>query len=111
MLAVFALVAGDRPSAGSIAHQSSPQQENPNRPPWAQKSKSADGSAAPAAKREANDPTQDRTKIKVSVNLVNVLVSVLDEHNRPAADLPVEAFRVLDEDNPQAIAVFEKETQ
>jgi len=111
VLAVFALVAGDRLRAGSIAHQSWPQQENPNRPPWAQKSKSADGSAVPAAKREASDPTQDRAKIKVSVNLVNVLVSVLDEHNRPAADLPIEAFRVLDEDNPQAIAVFETETQ
>jgi Ca-activated chloride channel homolog len=38
-------------------------------------------------------------------------VSVLDEHNRPAPDLPVEAFQLLDEDNPQKIAVFEKETQ
>ena len=53
---------------------------------------------------------QDRGKIKVSVNLVNVLVSVLDEHNRPAPDLPVEAFHILDEDSPQVIAVFEKET-
>src|SRR5213594_3088365 len=94
-LAVFAFVGGDGLHAGSIAHQS----------------KSADASSAPAAKAEASDPAQDRAKIKVSVNLVNVLVSVLDEHNRPAADLPIEAFRVLDEDNPQAIAVFEKETQ
>jgi Ca-activated chloride channel family protein len=54
---------------------------------------------------------QDRGKIKVSVNLVNVLVSVLDEHNRPAPDLPAEAFHVLDEDNSQVLAVFEKETQ
>src|SRR5213594_2050899 len=66
VLAVFAFVAGDGLRAGSIAGQSSPQQENPNRPPWAQKSKSADGSAPPAAKREASDPTQDRAKIKVS---------------------------------------------
>jgi len=111
VLAVFAFVGGDGLHAGSIAHQSSQQQENPNRPPWAQKSKSADASSAPAAKAEASGPAQDRAKIKVSVNLVNVLVSVLDEHNRPAADLPIEAFHVLDEDNPQAIAVFEKETQ
>jgi Ca-activated chloride channel family protein len=86
-------------------------QENPNRPPWAQKSKSANAPAAPTTKTEPPDPAQDRNKIKVTVNLVNVLVSVLDEHNRPAPDLPVEAFRVFDEDNPQAIAVFEKETQ
>ena len=85
--------------------------QDPNRPPWAQKSKAADNSSNPAAKSISSDPPQDRAKIKVSVNLVNVLVSVLDEHNRPAPDLPVDAFQVLDEDNPQKIAVFEKETQ
>src|SRR5713101_7087750 len=87
------------------------QQENPNRPPWAQKNKSADVAATSTPKADIPDPAQDRGKIKVPVNLVNVLVSVLDEHNRPAADLPVEAFQVFDEDNPQKIAVFEKETQ
>jgi Ca-activated chloride channel family protein len=87
------------------------QQTNPNRPPWAQKNKTVDASAAAPAKVETADPAQESTKIKVSVNLVNVLVSVLDEHNRPAPDLPLEAFQVLDEDNPQIIAVFEKETQ
>jgi len=92
------------------AHSFPVQQENPNRPPWAQKSKSADASSSPAAKAETSDPLQDRGKIKVSVNLVNVLVSVLDEHNRPAPDLPIEAFQLLDEDNSQTIAVFEKET-
>jgi len=107
LLAVFALLAGGL-RAGPTALPWSLPQENPNRPPWAQKSKSVD---APAAKVEASDPAQDRGKIKVSVNLVSVLVSVLDEHNRPAPDLPVEAFQLLDEDNPQAIAVFEKETQ
>jgi Ca-activated chloride channel homolog len=85
--------------------------QNPNRPPWAQKSKSADPGANPSIAKISSDPEQERGKIKVSVNLVNVLVSVLDEHNRPAADLPVEAFQVFDEDNPQRIAVFEKETQ
>src|SRR6266851_2085518 len=87
------------------------QDQNPNRPPWAQKSKSADTSSTAAAKAASSDPAQERAKIKVSVNLVNVLASVLDEHNRPAPDLPVEAFQVFDEDNPQKIAVFEKETQ
>jgi Mg-chelatase subunit ChlD len=76
-----------------------------DRPPWARKQKTTDGSPAAA------DPEQDRGKIKVKVDLVNVLVSVLDEHNRPAPNLPVEAFRIFDEDNPQTIAVFEKETQ
>jgi Ca-activated chloride channel homolog len=98
--------------AGSFARQSfAAEQENPNRPPWAQKSKPAEGAATPAVKAETSDPAQDRGKIKVTVNLVDVLVSVLDEHNRPAPDLSAEAFQVFDEDNPQTIAVFEKETE
>jgi len=80
-----------------------------DRPPWARKSKTAGNS--PDASNDSPDPLQDRAKIKVKVDLVSVLVSVLDEHNRPAADLPIEAFRLFDEDNPQTIAVFEKETQ
>jgi Ca-activated chloride channel family protein len=87
------------------------QQENPNRPPRAQKNKPSDAAAISTPKADIPDPAQDRGKIKVTVNLVNVLVSVLDEHNRPAPDLPAEAFQVFDEDNPQTIAVFEKETE
>jgi Ca-activated chloride channel homolog len=80
-----------------------------DRPPWARKGKAANNPSTSAD--SSSDPLQDRAKIKVKVDLVSVLVSVLDEHNRPAADLPVEAFRLFDEDNPQTIAVFEKETQ
>jgi Ca-activated chloride channel homolog len=88
-------------------------QENPNRPPWSQKDKPA---AAKTAKPEdtvasSDDPVQNRTTIKKQVNLVNVLVSVLDENNRPAADLPVEAFQIAEEGNPQKIEIFERETQ
>jgi Ca-activated chloride channel family protein len=88
-------------------------QDNPNRPPWAQKDKTA---AAKTSKPDdtvsaSDDPLQGRTTIKVKVNLVNVLVSVLDENHRPAADLPVEAFQVSDEGNPQKIEIFERETQ
>jgi Ca-activated chloride channel family protein len=88
-------------------------QDNPNRPPWSQKNKTAsnktekpDDNATPP-----DDAVQSRTTIKVKVNLVNVIVSVLDENNRPAPDLPVEAFQVSEEGNPQKIEVFEKETQ
>src|SRR5262249_2240999 len=80
-----------------------------DRPPWAGKSKTSGPATMPG--EGSSDPRQDRNKIKVKVDLVSVLVSVLDEHNRPAADLSVEAFRLFDEDNPQTIAVFEKETQ
>src|SRR5262249_3067920 len=80
-----------------------------DRPPSARKPKTAGN--APASGNESPDPLQDRAKIKVKVDLVSVWGRVIDDHNRPAADLSVEAFRLFDEDNPQTIAVFEKETQ
>jgi len=62
----------------------------------------------------APDPAQDaagqRGRIKVNVNLVNVLVSVLDDHNRPAPDLPIEGFQLFEEGVQQKIEVFESET-
>jgi Ca-activated chloride channel homolog len=87
-------------------------QDKPDRPPWAQKSKV--GNAAPSQPVEADDSQdsgQQRGRIRVNVNLVNVLVSVLDDHNRPAADLPREAFQLFEEGVQQKIEVFESETQ
>src|SRR6267378_4116429 len=73
-------------------------QDKPDRPPWAQKSKPASNSTptpAPAsptgepgkivqptasAPNESQDAAAQRGRIRVNVNLVNVLVSVLDEH-------------------------------
>jgi Ca-activated chloride channel homolog len=119
--------------SGSIAYT----QDDPNRPPWAQKpkpdakstsaSKPGASSPAPAAspvgepgkivqptppapKEESQDSTAQRNRIRVNVNLVTVLVSVLDEHNRPAPDLPREAFQLFDEGNEQKIDIFEPET-
>jgi len=88
-------------------------QENANRPPWAQKDKPApEKSQKPSDSVSASDePQRGRTIIKVKVNLVNVLVSVLDENNRPAPDLPIEAFQISEESSPQKIEIFERETQ
>ena len=87
-------------------------QGNPNRPPWAQKNKTTSEKTQPEdTVARSDDAAQSRTRIKVNVNLVNVLVSVLDQNNRPAPDLPVEAFQVSEEGNLQKIEVFEKETQ
>ena len=96
--------------AASLLLTGAPQQQNPNRPPWAQTDKGNSSQPAGTAST-GDDPIQDRTTIKVKVNLVNVLVSVLDENNRPAADLPVEAFKIAEEGNPQKIEVFETETK
>src|SRR5882762_11058809 len=75
-------------------------QDKPDRPPWAQKSKGAGSEKTtppPAEPVEDRDDASQRGRIRVSVNLVNVLVSVLDEHNRPAADLPRESFQLFEE--------------
>jgi len=117
-------------------------QDNPNRPPWAQKSgaqksktssSSTPGSSSsssapvprtapdgepgkivqptPAPPKEENpEPAAQGNRIRVNVNLVTVLVSVLDDHNRPAPDLPREAFQLFDEGNEQKIDIFEPET-
>src|SRR6266699_1244609 len=81
-------------------------QDNPDRPPWAQKPKSTSASTSntapapassptgepgkivqptpPASTNDSQDAAAQRGRIRVNVNLVNVLVSVLDERNRPA---------------------------
>jgi Ca-activated chloride channel family protein len=100
------LIAALLPAGGSLA------QDKPDRPPWAQKSKV--GNTAPSQPLEADDSQdsgQQRGRIRVNVNLVSVLVSVLDDHNRPAADLPREAFQLFEEGVQQKIEVFEPETQ
>jgi Ca-activated chloride channel family protein len=105
-----ALLAGNLlPGATSVA------QDKPDRPPWAQKSKAAAEKSQPAEAQAEADDSQDSTpqrgRIRVNVNLVNVLVSVLDEHNRPAPDLPRESFQLFEEGVEQKIEVFESETQ
>ena len=87
-------------------------QDRPDRPPWAQPSTTQPGPPATTPTQEKSaEPAPPRNTVKVHVNLVNVLVSVLDEHNRPAPNLPVEAFQVLEESVPQKIDVFESETK
>src|SRR6266849_3045969 len=88
-------------------------QDKPDRPPWAQKSKSGTNTtkSQPAETDDAQDSASQRGRIRVNVNLVNVLVSVLDEHNRPAPDIPRDAFQLLEEGVEQKIEVFESETQ
>lgn len=61
--------------------------------------------------RPLDDTNPQRGKIKVKVELVNILASVLDDHSKPAPDLPVEAFQIYEEGVLQKIEVFESETQ
>jgi Ca-activated chloride channel family protein len=47
---------------------------------------------------------------KVDVNLVNVFVTVTDEHGAPIAGLKKDNFELREDGNPQKIAVFNKES-
>lgn len=58
----------------------------------------------PTAQHQQSNP------IRVEVNLVSILASVLDQSGRPVLDLPQEAFQILEEGQPQQIARFEPET-
>ena len=89
-------------------------QDKPDRPPWAQPSASSSSQtqSKPATTQDKPSETvSPRNTVKVQVNLVNVLVSVLDEHNRPAPDLPQDAFQIFEEGVQQKIDVFEPETK
>jgi Ca-activated chloride channel family protein len=108
-------------------------QEKPDRPPWAQPSTSQPQPAPPSDQPQPpatsppppgamvqppvelpdkqKEPQSPKGTIKVNVNLVNVLASVLDENKRPAPNLPKEAFQVLEEGVLQNIEYFEAETK
>ena len=70
--------------------------------------------AASPAPRQQNSPSRgadQRGTIRVVVNLVNIITSVLDKNNRPATDLTRDQFEIYEEGKPQKIEVFEPETQ
>jgi Ca-activated chloride channel family protein len=60
------------------------------------------------AQNRSND---QRSSIRVDVNLVGVIASVLDQNNRPVPDLQQDQFEIYEEGKPQKIEVFEPETQ
>jgi Ca-activated chloride channel family protein len=102
-IAVLPLLAGTLPLAA---------QDKPDRPPWAQPSATHQSKPTAAPPQEkSQEPAPPRGTVKVTVNLVNVLVSVLDDHNRPAPNLPPEAFQLFEEGVAQKIDIFESETQ
>lgn len=61
--------------------------------------------------RPAEPRTDSRGQIRVQVNLVTVIASVLDKDHRPAPDLTQDQFAVYDEGVKQKIEVFEPDTQ
>lgn len=68
------------------------------KPPWAKSS-----STAPSS--------DDDTSFKVNVKLVNVFVTVTDEHGSPVGNLSKDNFQLFEDGHPQKIAVFDKESE
>jgi Ca-activated chloride channel homolog len=85
--------------AGAFAHAQTP------KPPWAS---SSPGAARPSSNQaETQEPD---TTIKVDVKLVNVFVTVTDDHGAPIAGLKKENFALQEDGKDQRIAVFDKES-
>jgi Ca-activated chloride channel family protein len=68
------------------------------KPPWAK-------SSAPASS------VDDGSDIKVDVKLVNIFVTVTDEHGSPVGDLNKDNFQIFEDGHPQKISVFGKESE
>jgi Ca-activated chloride channel homolog len=68
------------------------------------------GPARAQIQRPAPSASQE-SSIRVEVNLVTVLASVLDRNNRLVPDLRADQFEIREEGKPQKIASFETETQ
>jgi Ca-activated chloride channel homolog len=97
--------------AGNIANSGGGNNSGvPPGPPVPIEQPSLDTSSTAPAPGEKQDSANQRGRIRVTVNLVTVLASVLDDKNRPAPDLPVDAFQIFEEGVQQKIEVFESET-
>jgi Ca-activated chloride channel homolog len=73
------------------------------KPPWA-----SGAPTTPSAKSQAAGQSSD---INVNVRLVNVFVTVTDQHGAPVAGLKKDDFQLLEDDKPQTISVFDKESE
>ena len=49
--------------------------------------------------------------VKVNVRLVNVFATVVDEHGAPHGGLKKEDFQILEDGEPQTVAVFDRESE
>jgi Ca-activated chloride channel family protein len=76
----------------------------PAKPATTDSSKSNDGAGSTNAAQNAG------STLKVDVKLVNVFVTVTDEHGAPVSGLKKEDFALLEDGKPQTISVFDKES-
>ena len=73
---------------------------------WAQQTSAPSSQSATPSERQS-EPT---TTLKVDVNLVNVFVTVTDDHGAPIGGLTRDNFTLKEDDHEQTIKVFAKES-
>jgi Ca-activated chloride channel family protein len=64
-----------------------------------------------SSSRAQSRAADQRGSIRVDVNLVGVIASVVDKNNRPVPDLQRDQFEIYEEGKLQKIELFEAETQ
>lgn len=64
----------------------------------------------PAAPEEQQPQRQDQGRITTTVNLVDVLFTVLNRRNKLVPDLEKDDFKILDDNKPQSIRYFSRQT-
>jgi Ca-activated chloride channel homolog len=98
LCAAFVLLAGTLLFAQQQSQQPPQQPQNPP-------------SAPPAAQpQEQTPPQKSQTTIRTSVNLVDVLFTVLDRRNKLVSNLEKEDFKIFDDNLPQEIRYFSKQS-
>jgi VWFA-related protein len=70
----------------------------------------AQSPAAPTTGTSGQESVGTKEPFRVRVNLVNVLFTVTDKKSRMVLDLTKEDFRVLEDNKPQSIRFFSRET-
>lgn len=76
---------------------------------WAQQTAPGDPAQAQTQGRQQR-PSEPSTTLKVDVNLVNVFVTVTDQHGAPIGGLAKDNFILKEDDREQQIKVFDKES-
>jgi Ca-activated chloride channel family protein len=80
------------------------------KPPWASGGSSTQKAPVSPGHSDTGPADDANSTIKVDVKLVNVFVTVTDEHGAPVASLNKGDFQLREDGNQQKIAVFDKES-
>jgi Ca-activated chloride channel homolog len=107
LVCVFSLQAQQSSSPQSLTSQASTQQSTT---PQSSTPRTPVPLTPPAQIPSQRPDPQSQTTIKVDVNLINVFVTVTDDKGSPVGGLTRENFILKEDDQPQSIKVFDKES-